>query len=718
MIGVGRIPPVGTGEKMRVLFSAGLLILSLTSPARSGDFRVLSSDDDRILVEFRLGTYELEEVVVDGRPYHEIQSPAPTTTADPGSPMLPLFTTILGLPSGVQASLRVLESDLERVDGVRALPFPEQRVIPAEAADGLATPVAEYIPDESLYARAAPYPAELATLGEPGRMRNQAVLPLRVTPIRSRGGSAPGLLVARRILLEIRFTPARTAAGEIWAPVGEERWFEGHYRREILNYTQAKRWRSRRAEPLPRGQRQGRMGAVNPEFKIRIGENEVVRVEYSTLASVGWTFTPPIGELELTTRDYDASVLPDGDPFVRTPIAIHVTDANTDGVFNGGDSFVFYGQDARTQRGWTPPEDRYSWENVYWLTWVSGGGAVMAERSGTPSGGAATEPTDYEHWERLEEQNFYYWYAVFGDDVSNLRQAQDHVYFTNSNYTQTEQQIGQRIPFEVWDPTPASSFGLRVEWRGIVPSSSQTFTPSVYIGTGTSRGTVLPGAPFTLPGDRQYNYDSNGLTLGSEYFGHQPGRNVHELVTELDTGQLSLNWFEVGYRRRYVADGDGRLRFTNGDGLGLVRYTVTGFGSEDLLVLDLADPNLPMRIVGGDVSGGGNATLVFEDDVSGESAYLARETRTIRAVGGSEMELDVPSNLADLSAGNPNLNAVYLAVVHDEFADELQPLIDWREGQYGGPGSVEVARMSDVYDEFSGGLFRPDAIRDYVSTLR
>jgi hypothetical protein len=76
-----------------------------------------------------------------------------------------------------------------------------------------------------------------------------------------------------------------------------------------------------------------------------------------------------------------------------------------------------------------------------------------------------------------------------------------------------------------------------------------------------------------------------------------------------------------------------------------------------------------------------------------------------------EMELDRPSNLRDLSGADANLDADYLVVVYDDFVDALIPWVEHREAQ---GHVVEVARISDVYDEFAGGVFGPDGIREFV----
>ena len=68
-----------------------------------------------------------------------------------------------------------------------------------------------------------------------------------------------------------------------------------------------------------------------------------------------------------------------------------------DGVFNTGDSILFYGQAINT---------KYTNANVYWLSWGVCNGLRMAQKIGTPSG-TAIVPDSFPVTVHVEEDHYY-----------------------------------------------------------------------------------------------------------------------------------------------------------------------------------------------------------------------------------------------------------------------------------------------------------------------
>jgi len=679
------------------------------APAMAGTFRVLEGDDAHVRVEFLLGDYSLAERVIDGESFHDVKAGSVASTNDPGFPALPVFTTLIGIPAGAEATVEIVDRTQTSVPRIVPTPFPHERIVPAEEAGGVASPTMDLRPDARFYDGGALYPSEGVELGTSARVRNQRVVALRVKPIQAHGGASGGLTVTDRIVVDVRFRHSQRRAAETTAmPAEGEREF---IYRGVLNYEQARAWRNRRVQPVSSElRRYGRLGAAQ-EMKIRVRVNGLARVRYTDLAGAGWTETPLFADLALTTRGYDASRLDTGDsPFTRTAIGIVATDANGDGRFNGGDSFIFYGQDAATQRDFGAPQTRYGRENVYWLTVVPGGGTAMATRDAGPSGTPDATPTDFESWSRYEEDKYYYWYSYDGDDVSTRRQMTDHYLMTPWNAAAAGMyETGIRLPFRVVDPVPGTPFGFAAEWRAVGNVTSKVWTPSIVIGTGPEFGRTIPGQ-FNVAGDDSLLYSSHGLTLNSAFL----GAGNHQFVTKvLDPEMwLSVNWYEVGYRRQYRL-AERALLFTSAESAGHVRYTVAGVGTgvaSQLLLVDLSNADMPVRLVNATLSPAGSTfDLVFDDTVTGQRKYLVQETASVPLVSAADMTRDTPSSLGDLSSAA--IDSDYLVVVADEFAGAAAPLVAWREGL---GHRCEVAKISDVYDEFSGGLFTPEAIREYV----
>ena len=141
-------------------------------------------------------------------------------------------------------------------------------------------------------------------------------------------------------------------------------------------------------------------------------------------------------------------------------------------------------------------------------------------------------------------------------------------------------------------------------------------------------------------------------------------------------------------------------------GPGLQSYALGGFTGPDVWVYDVTDPHRPIGLTGAGVSGGaGNYTLAFADVVLRPvSYYFVAGTRMHVPV---ELVLDRPSNLRSQANG-----ADYVLVAHASLIDAVQPLAAFRRAQ---GLRVAVVDVQDVYDEFSGGLLDPEAIRAFIA---
>jgi len=683
-----------------------LALLAATS-ARAG-FEVLEQDANHVRIAFELGAFELGPHLENDRTFQEIEAGHIASTTEIGLPIVPVFPTVVAVPPGHRAEVSVIDAASRRIPNVAIRPFPEPAIVPFEEGEVEAATSVFRI-DDDFYDSGRLYPAELVDRVESGRMRHLDVVTLRVQPFQAIGGQ--GLRVSDRIVIDVRFVPLRDAERRV--PVTrDEPAFDKMTRRLVVNHEQARHWRTKKAQVIPRAiRRMGRLGAA-PEVKIEVDDVGFVRVNHGTLRSTGWTETPLVEDVQLTVRDYDPDELDevDGNPFLRTPVGVYVRDLDGNGRFDGSDYLVFYGQDARTQKNWEAPQDRYGTTNVYWLTWESGAGTAMPLRTATPAGTPDDEPASFEYWEHHEEDNFYYWYSFTDDDILGLRQTTDHLLMTYwSFHAIGAQDVGVRLPFEVHDRIPDTDVGFRANWRGI-GGVTRFVMGSVVEGTGTSSfGDSLMSSPIRITSTNQYTFDSDGLALPPHYLGLD---GPHQFVTQVEEPEeqfISVNWFDVGYRRAYRL-ADGHLAFNSAEGEGHVRFRIGGVSAgsaSEVLVVSLEDPDMPVRLAGGTLDGD---VLTFDEvGLAGPPReYAAAELAALAPISGSRLTLDEPSAIgAQVGGVEPD----YLMVVYDDFVDAVTDLVDWRE-QHG--LEVEVVKVSDVYDEFAGGRFSPDAIREYI----
>jgi hypothetical protein len=186
----------------------------------------------------------------------------------------------------------------------------------------------------------------------------------------------------------------------------------------------------------------------------------------------------------------------------------------------------------------------------------------------------------------------------------------------------------------------------------------------------------------------------------------QPGENRLILVSPGDTGapgELSyLDWVEVTYWRHLQVD-SGRLAFWAGEGA----FHITDLPNGDVALWDITDGEHPVPLSGFQVvRTGGRQALRFQRDGIGEArhywiaageGFLTPEAIEVRS-------LEQPPR--------PGEGADYIAIVHPELADAIQPLLDYRAGQ---GLRVFTVTPDELYDVYSFGLPDPAAIRDFLA---
>jgi len=202
--------------------------------------------------------------------------------------------------------------------------------------------------------------------------------------------------------------------------------------------------------------------------------------------------------------------------------------------------------------------------------------------------------------------------------------------------------------------------------------------------------TVTFPQSYLIEGENELIVRSVGDTGASPY---QSGYNQYGDV-------VHFNWFDLTYQDTYVAEGD-FLKF-KGEGSGDYEMDISGFSSSDISLLDITDPVQPSKMINATISPG--YTIKFEDTISGTKEYMAVTLGGMNAP--TLIEADAPSDLKDASNG-----ADYIIITYEDFYDAIKPLSDYHALQ---GKRVMLVKVGDVYDEFSYGLFDPQAIQDFL----
>ena len=218
-----------------------------------------------------------------------------------------------------------------------------------------------------VYATAAFLPAELATIESTAFIRSQRVARLVFQPYQYNPLTRE-LRYTRHLTVEVRFYPAGAkipASPGGFIPEGS---YEGILQHSLLNYEQARAWRSQPLQTSVDSSSNLQAKAL-PAYKIQVNQDGIYQLNYTDLVAAGL----PVDSLNPQTLQ----VFNQG-----TEVAIWV-EGEADGSFDTDDYLLFYGQKATT---------KYTDTNVYWLGYGVSNGLRMSSLDGTPDGSADRPP--------------------------------------------------------------------------------------------------------------------------------------------------------------------------------------------------------------------------------------------------------------------------------------------------------------------------------------
>ncbi len=688
------------------------LLLALTASALSGwdraqassvnalsaadGLRVLRSDQSGIVVELSVSAVSLHTTPLAAGTYQRLAVAGFDATSEPGKPQLPRKSVLLGVPPDAKVSVQVLKDDAITVSGYYHLtPAPSPLPITDDLQPG------QFVdrPDAAAYASEALYPGAVAQIGDDAWLRDQRLVridlyPFQYTPAR-------GTLVWHRDLqIEVRFERSGLAQPATKAPSVSEP-FEPILRDALLNYEIAKAWR---AAPQTYGavaaiKTPDRLDDTTPRYKVVVDHDGVYRLTYGDLQAAGLdvnSVDPRTFHMTSQGRD----------------VAINVI-GESDGQFDPGDYVLFYGQKLRGDiiasqhitesnywmtypNGWHPQfnatmVERYTDENVYWLTAGGSPGPRMTTRNGTPGGSAPV----IDH----------YTATVHAEQVALWR---------STTFT------GEDSFF--WDSFVAS---VVTTTRTYTVALSAVVTNNV---TATVRGDVVGNSfNFSAGPDHRTQFYMNAMASPFEdsvWDSNAPVRHsFHGPVpqTELVSGTNQLkvvvipqpavpndnilfDWFEVSYARRFEAQND-RLFFW-GDQSGPRRYAVSNLATNAVTIFDVSNPFLPQQVLSSSVtSAGGAYTASFEINSSTPVTYYLSGADALQSA--KRVERYVPPDLSGAANG-----ADYLIITHRSFYTAVQPLANYRASR---GLRVKVIDIDDLYNQFNYGIYHPIAIKDFLA---
>ncbi len=614
--------------------------------------RVIESTSHQVVLELVVPQVDLEQKSSDRGPCQSLSLPGWGLSGAPGEPALPIRGTLIGVPAGSTPRVTVLEADVAYMrDGFDLCPAAS--LIQSEAFGEVPAVLGEQLAvDTAAYTANRDYPGSLVQTGDLSMIRSQQVMQVLTQPFQYNPATRKLTVYAR---LRIRVDFGTYTNPKSADPIVDEGAYEDILRSQLINYETARAWRIHsEAQPDTPAR------PASPSCKIMVKQDGMVSADFDALqAACPQIASQDPRNFQLFSQDEE--------------VAIQVT-GQADGIFADGDAVIFYGQKTNT---------RYTTTNVYWLTVGTQPGLRMAVVDGTP-GGAAT-PANFTTTVHQEVNRYYminnpsgpdnnrwYWNAI------NLPSVGPKTYTVNLTNVSTAAGTARiRGFFKGYAASPQHHIHVSINGHLIL----QQFWPA--------RGEF--GFDVEIP--QSYLLEGSNAIL------------VEGPLTDgITINQILVDWFEVDYIKNYAADGT-QTRFS-GDNAGSWKYRLTGVESTDYLTWDITDPLHPVSIANAAFEPSGAAfDLVFQQTIAEKRNYLACAPANLQTpaevVMAGEPQLRLASNGAD-----------YIMITHPSFASAIQPLADF----YTSRGlRVKIVNVQDVYDEFSGGVFTPQAIRDFLA---
>jgi hypothetical protein len=646
-----------------------LLYLSLhgvpSSASEYDDLEIVKSDQEQVIFTYHVPDFSRSKIELQGKSFDLFNIPKCGLSDVPGEPQLPVRKVIIAVPPEAEFRVEVMEDEGTELRGVN-LAFGLMAKPDDESPLGY-HPVSmkpERVSD--MY-----HPARIVSFDSSVFLRDQRVVELEIYPIQY-NPSTKSVRYRSRITVKISFTGGSGGTFE-----SEKDPFERIYRNVLLNYEESKGWRRapRTGGFLKQAGEFYPLGLSDNWYKAVVRENGIYRIDRTMLMQAGAPVTS-IDPRTLRVFSGGGRSLPlDGfHPFLEfEEMAIFVS-GEEDGQFDSDDFILFfgwstndweYGAAGKAVDFHTNP---YTDDNVFWLTFDPIPSRPDPKRMQIRDG-SLVEP---------------------GPFVPPKFRSRVHVEKDN---TLRKSSAGYVVDYFNWYWTEISSTQMFVSLPG---GFSQDTCLIKLRHTGSSPGLWVNGEPAEV-----IDSLSSGSITVAKSFGFHGG-----LVDTLDisfSGSAFLDWYEIEYPRRFECH-DRQLLFESPAISAVAQYEISNLFSSGIYLFDLSDYF--------DVK-------IFEKlQIDGEfarfqDAVWADTTTRYLLVDQSRIKVptlffrDEGSNLREASN-----RADFLIITPSDFNDQARDLKSFRESF--NQISAKVVQIQDVYDEFSGGLPDPTAIRDFL----
>jgi len=649
------------------------------------DAQLAGSGNRQVTIAYQLTDFKLDTLYFSGsialRPsFYKALAPGKI-----GAPELPTRVFVIGLPPGAQAEVSVMPGAVEELSEINIRPVPTPEHDGGWRVD----------PDPQIYTRNNFYPAELARVAPTAQFRQQSftrleIMPLQYNPVQKR------LRLYRDLQIIVRFTGGNLpTATTIFSPAEEE-----FYENLLINYEQAKAFR---IHPPAHLMRRADLQIDGPLYKFPLRQEGIYKLDGRTLRSAGLN----LDEIEpgsIHLYNNGGRELPRAfrapRPNGLVENAIYVADGG-DGRFNEDDYILFYGRGVEgfafdsTTGVASHYTNHFGYDNYYWLSFGGVNGKRMVERAPLSTAGLTPLISFTE-------------YVFIEEDLHPLFESDQH-WFSWLFTTRGDDKRTYRV--RLADPVPETAARIKIALYAQPNGARRQLTVSF------EKQALGAFEPFGGDHVEIFNAEKLGGLVNGD------NEVLFTFEGSGDAAQLYLDYFEIRYECQLKLN-NGALIFNGRTGAGPGAYTLSGvaLSGVEVWLFDVSDFSNAVRLTSQNFQVTG-AQLTFADiGVSSQSPrrYIAAPPAAFKNIESGTIKKDELSNWRSLNHG-----ADMVVITHEDFLS-INPVTGKDEGPLARFVSlrqnanvndtlkVEVVKIQDVFDEFSGGLYDPVAIRDFL----
>lgn len=635
-----------------------------SSVSEYDEVQVIKSDQEGIVFKYSVPEPIFAKVKINEKDFDQISIDKCALSDLPGEPQLPVRIVVIGVPLEAFVQVEILEEKSQEKSGINLISplkiekSDESRLGYKVSYQGL----------DQVFMLDRFFPEKIVSFDSLIFLRNQRIVRLKIYPVQY-NPQRKTIRYHPQLTISVRFLGERKEPSRI-----EKDLFEKIYQNLLLNYEESKTWRKteeRKSFFKP--------GAVYPFgysenwYKMVVRENGIYKIDRTGLIQAG----VPVSQIDPRTfRIFSGGgkTLPlrNSNSFLELKELSIFVSGEEDGKFDSDDFILFYGWSVNdwdydsTGKKASFHTNPFTYDNIFWLTFDGDSSKRMRIKNGVPDG----QNPSYKFKARVhveedkEHVNYSNWYWKLTDSVRRFESLPGAVP-NDTNLLKIKTNTNVKV--QVWvNQQPAS-----------IIDSLSSYALKVF-STSAFHGGLVDTLDFSFS----------------------------------DT--VFLDYYEIEYWRRFECH-DRQLFFEspeNGDRFAslttsVVQYNISNLFSSQVYVFDVTDKFEVKMFDGIRIEG---EYAKFQDTVASDFKtryYLADQSRLKKP---TELFADEKSNLRDIS--DPDNKADFLIITHSDFYDQVQSLKSWRTSF--NQMEVKTIQVQDIYDEFSGGLFDPVAIRDFL----